>query len=141
MPSWFPPHNIKHIHLLLTDFHPLRLRLWLSLAHMRKSTPPPPDVQGQERRNSTERRRSSVGSVSADGGDGNPLTGPITRDEVFNLLEEKADRKDLEKRMAAIVTRYCRMVVRAVLFGILVVPRTRSIGCTRNVYFLFFGVV
>lgn len=56
-----------------------------------------------------ERRRSSsgsVGSVAAEGGDGNPLTGPISRDEVFNLLEEKADRKDLEKRMAAIVTRY-----------------------------------
>lgn len=52
-----------------------------------------------------ERRRSSS-SVGGDGGDGNPLTGPITRDEVFNLLEEKADRKDLEKRMAAIVTRY-----------------------------------
>lgn len=40
-----------------------------------------------------------------DSGDGNPLTGPITRDEVFNLLEEKADRKDLEKRMAAVITR------------------------------------
>lgn len=54
-----------------------------------------------------ERRRSSSGSIGAEAGDGNPLTGPITRDEVFNLLEEKADRKDLEKRMAAIVTRYC----------------------------------
>lgn len=62
--------------------------------------------QGQERRNSLERRRSSSGSVGGEGGDGSPLTGPITRDEVFNLLEEKADRKDLEKRMAALVTRY-----------------------------------
>lgn len=39
------------------------------------------------------------------------MTGSITRDEVFNLLEEKADRKDLEKRMAAIVTRYFKTYV------------------------------
>ncbi|CAM9779867.1 unnamed protein product [Pylaiella littoralis] len=69
-------------------------------------------LNGQERRNSTERRRSSAAFVGADGGEGNPLTGPITRDEVFNLLEEKADRKDLEKRMAAIVTRINNAVIR-----------------------------
>lgn len=78
-----------------------------SLTHACANPSPPDDIQGQERRNSTERRRSSAAFVGADGGEGNPLTGPITRDEVFNLLEEKADRKDLEKRMAAIVTRYC----------------------------------
>lgn len=50
-------------------------------------------------------RRASSGSVGGQS-DGNPLTGPITRDEVFNLLEEKADKKDLEKRMTSIVTRY-----------------------------------
>lgn len=49
-------------------------------------------------------RRPSNGSIEAQN-DGSALTGPITRDEVFNLLEEKADRKDLEKRMTAIVTR------------------------------------
>eukprot|EP00752_Nemacystus_decipiens_P003183 g2945.t1 len=69
-------------------------------------------LNGQERRNSMERRRSSSGSIAANAGDGNPLTGPITRDEVFNLLEEKADRKDLEKRMAAIVTRVNNAVIR-----------------------------
>eukprot|EP00903_Cladosiphon_okamuranus_P007597 g7368.t1 len=70
-------------------------------------------LNGQERRSSMERRRSSSGSIGGgDTGDGNPLTGPITRDEVFNLLEEKADRKDLEKRMAAIVTRVNNAVIR-----------------------------
>ncbi|CAM9160054.1 unnamed protein product [Ectocarpus sp. 4 AP-2014] len=69
-------------------------------------------LNGQERRNSTERRRSSAASVGTGSGEGNPLTGPITRDEVFNLLEEKADRKDLEKRMAAIVTRVNNAVIR-----------------------------
>lgn len=59
--------------------------------------------QGQERRGSLE-RRSSSGSISGQNG-GNPLIGSITRDEVFNLLEEKADRKDLERRMANIMTR------------------------------------
>lgn len=58
-------------------------------------------LKGQERRVSVDRRPSN-GSIEKDG---SALTGPITRDEVFSLLEEKADRKDLEKRMTAVVTR------------------------------------
>ncbi|CAN0073142.1 unnamed protein product, partial [Hapterophycus canaliculatus] len=86
------------------------------------------NLQGQERRNSTERRRSSAGSIGADNGDGNPLTGPITRDEVFNLLEEKADRKDLEKRMAAIVTRVNNAVIRRGSGGSSAVPGVTPTG-------------
>ncbi|CAM9155535.1 unnamed protein product [Sphacelaria rigidula] len=67
-------------------------------------------LNGQERRASLE-RRSSSGSVNGQNG-GNPLTGPITRDEVFNLLEEKADRKDLERRMANVMTRMNNAVLR-----------------------------
>jgi molybdopterin converting factor small subunit len=43
------------------------------------------------------RRRSSSGDAS--------LTGSITRDEVFNLLEEKIGRRDLERRLALLNTR------------------------------------
>ncbi|CAM9383902.1 unnamed protein product, partial [Scytosiphon promiscuus] len=85
-------------------------------------------LNGQERRNSSERRRSSVGSVGGDSGDGNPLTGPITRDEVFNLLEEKADRKDLEKRMAAIVTRVNNAIIRRGSGGSSAVPGVTPTG-------------
>eukprot|EP00904_Undaria_pinnatifida_P004229 jgi/Undpi1/13807/HiC_scaffold_9.g03458.m1 len=67
-------------------------------------------VSLNERRASMDRRPSN-GSIEAQN-DGSALTGPITRDEVFNLLEEKADRKDLEKRMTAIVTRLNDAVIR-----------------------------
>ncbi|CAM9935547.1 unnamed protein product [Ascophyllum nodosum] len=73
-------------------------------------------MPSKERRNSAEmeRRRSTRYSLGNIGGQvgGNSLTSPITRDEVFNLLEEKTDKKDLEKRIAALMTRVNDTVIR-----------------------------
>ncbi|CAM9937591.1 unnamed protein product, partial [Choristocarpus tenellus] len=72
-------------------------------------------VSLNERRGSTE-RKLSTSSQSGNSGSGG-LMAPVTRDEMFNLLEEKADRKDLEKRMAAMVHRLNQAALRRGSFG------------------------
>lgn len=51
-----------------------------------------------------EWRRPSSGTLRRV--DGNSLIGGITRDEVFHMLEEKVDKKDLERQISALATRY-----------------------------------
>lgn len=51
-----------------------------------------------------ERRRPSSGTLRRV--DGNPQSGGITRDEIIDMLEEKVDRKDIERQITALAARY-----------------------------------